>query len=199
MPGRRPPAPCTGVCSEQSPCKTCKLRTYQAQWYANNKVKKDAQARARYAQNKEQCSAYNAAHYSANKEKRLKQTRAWRDANLDRHLTLVRDWARKDKSRHTAEYFRDRLAEQCWRCAICDVFLTLSVDGGSSGATADHDHVSGAPRGALCRGCNITLGYFEGTNKRHGLSADHPLRSEMHRYCSLWSKRNYSSNQEMTG
>ncbi len=45
-------------------------------------------------------------------------------------------------------------------CAICSRTLEIGVRG-PRGEVADHDHVTGKPRGLLCGACNISLGYYE--------------------------------------
>ncbi len=49
------------------------------------------------------------------------------------------------------------------RCALCGLPLT------KEGAVLDHDHATGAIRGALHRGCNALLGKVENNYKRYGV------------------------------
>lgn len=42
--------------------------------------------------------------------------------------------------------------KQLGRCEICQRDGWVDVD---------HDHVSGKVRGLLCRGCNVSLGFYE--------------------------------------
>lgn len=63
-------------------------------------------------------------------------------------------WQRK-RNGWTDELVRQRMHEQVGCCAICLADLGSDLD-----AHADHDHVTGQPRGLLCRRCNQGLGHF---------------------------------------
>lgn len=62
-----------------------------------------------------------------------------------------RDWHLKKKYGITLVEWREILASQGGRCAIC---------GGSDDLVVDHCHANGHVRGALCRRCNAGIGYF---------------------------------------
>lgn len=51
--------------------------------------------------------------------------------------------------------FRDRLAEQGGRCAVCGHGKPNCVRAWHT----DHDHLTGKFRGVLCHHCNVLLGY----------------------------------------
>ena len=46
-------------------------------------------------------------------------------------------------------------------CAVCGVEFVREPWTNMSAPVLDHDHQSGHPRKALCRGCNIGLGMFK--------------------------------------
>lgn len=56
---------------------------------------------------------------------------------------------------HTPEYFRDKMEAQARSCAVCERMF----DGRKS--HADHNHITGAPRGILCVRCNLLVGKTE--------------------------------------
>lgn len=57
---------------------------------------------------------------------------------------------------------RERLiVQQGGRCAICSLPITKPV--------LDHDHATGAVRGALHNGCNALLGKLENNYRRYGV------------------------------
>lgn len=57
---------------------------------------------------------------------------------------------------------RERLiVQQGGRCALCQLPITKPV--------LDHDHTTGAVRGALHNGCNALLGKLENNYKRYGV------------------------------
>lgn len=57
---------------------------------------------------------------------------------------------------------RERLiVQQGGRCALCQLPITQPV--------LDHDHTTGAVRGALHNGCNALLGKLENNYKRYGV------------------------------
>src|SRR5262249_36151802 len=66
----------------------------------------------------------------------------------------VRARDRRRKTGVTKELFDLLLQKQKGRCAIC----TAPVD---SSAPADHCHVTMAPRGILCRSCNLGVGLLK--------------------------------------
>lgn len=59
------------------------------------------------------------------------------------------------KNGWTDELVNQALADQAHACAICSAPLTEKT------AFADHDHLTGQPRGLLCRLCNWGLGHFK--------------------------------------
>lgn len=60
----------------------------------------------------------------------------------------------RNKNGFSPELFDQRLSEQNYKCAICKKDIHES-------SHADHNHVTGAPRGILCPGCNTLLGRLE--------------------------------------
>lgn len=57
-----------------------------------------------------------------------------------------------------------KLEEQAGRCALCQEPIAAGE------AVADHDHVTGAMRGVLHRGCNAMLGHIENNRARNKLT-----------------------------
>ena len=88
--------------------------------------------------------------------------RTWREANYDRYTTKQREYRQRNKERISAREREYRFqksygltAEQVdalmkHGCAIC----------GEPAKNIDHDHATGAVRGALCWPCNVSLGHF---------------------------------------
>ena len=69
-----------------------------------------------------------------------------------RYCTLAcRVRAQRLRSRFgvSTEWYREQLARQDGRCAVCHAPPPLHVD---------HDHSTGRARGLLCLACNVTLG-----------------------------------------
>lgn len=52
-------------------------------------------------------------------------------------------------------------------CAICLVVLETGKK--MRGRCRDHDHETGLPRGLLCMACNMSLGYYERSQRPAGL------------------------------
>lgn len=59
---------------------------------------------------------------------------------------------------------RMMLAQQGGRCLLCGQKIEIGTD------VLDHDHVTGAIRGVLHRGCNAMLGHIENNRPRHLLT-----------------------------
>ena len=67
----------------------------------------------------------------------------------------------------SAELVVELLRIQAGACAICTVLLQRGS--GPRGVHRDHCHVTGQPRGLLCRACNICLGFYEAHQRPAGL------------------------------
>lgn len=65
-----------------------------------------------------------------------------------------RAYARLHRRNYPEELFNLRLKEQDSRCAICGEKCEETK------IFADHDHITGKPRGLLCNRCNIGCGVF---------------------------------------
>ena len=81
----------------------------------------------------------------------------------------------------TPESYADLLASQGNRCAICGKVFDLSV---LRSVAIDHDHDTGAVRGALCPLCNVGIGAFgdDADRMEHAVSylrAAHTVRLEV--------------------
>lgn len=75
-------------------------------------------------------------------------------------------WAVKYNRRKngwTEELFNATLKKQNYRCAICNI--DSPSPSGKRDWHADHDHLTGKPRGILCSSCNTLLGRIENKEK----------------------------------
>ena len=85
------------------------------------------------------------------------------------------------------EEFRERLATQGGRCAIC----RTDRPGGPSSFRVDHDHKTGRFRGLLCHCCNTALGQVRDSigllSKAAGYVSDppHAVRAVLDRFASI--------------
>lgn len=141
-----------------------------AEWYQRNRELHLVRSRRYNA--KPETKAKKHADYLANKEKRLAQNRERRRKNPD---CRKGEWARlkqRDPDRvkshqlwtaygiRLADYNR-MLAAQGDVCAICKEPNKRKY------FDVDHDHISGAVRGLLCRTCNTAVGYLEHLEPYH--------------------------------
>lgn len=112
------------------------------------------------------------SYYKENRDAVLARSKKWRDANPEKAKESRRKWERNnpEKVRKKANELRwktsgmidatieryDELAQQQGGlCAICrnpDKRRRLAWD---------HNHQTGQPRGLLCTGCNVKLGWLE--------------------------------------
>jgi len=124
--------------------------------------------------NKEACRRWRLAHpekYKAgvtmgNQKAKARQAR-WRLKNKERVSENIKAWRATPKgviaTREsgwrsqgiviTMEDFLDRLAEQRFKCGICNDPIDVA-------GHVDHDHATGGVRGILCLRCNSGLGGF---------------------------------------
>lgn len=92
-----------------------------------------ATRRAYALANRGRIREHQARYRNANKEKRSAQAQCY-----EYGISMER---------------RDELfADNGGRCAICRREISTVID---------HDHETGVVRGALCRGCNLAIGYFK--------------------------------------
>lgn len=93
----------------------------------------------------------------------------WREKNRNRCLEKAREWTEKNpharKKSHlkcayglSLEEYGRMKNEQGGACAICQKIPKGSL-------CVDHCHKTGKVRALLCCRCNITLGYFEASDK----------------------------------
>ncbi len=64
-------------------------------------------------------------------------------------------------------------------CGICDREMDVEDKRAGAGENADHDHLSGEPRGLLCKTCNQSLGFFEKHADRAKKYLDNPPASRL--------------------
>jgi len=74
----------------------------------------------------------------------------------ERYNERTRNWNRKKLSGFTVEDYETRLAEQDYRCAICE-----TDNPGATNWHTDHNHDTGQKRGILCHKCNTGLGLLK--------------------------------------
>lgn len=85
---------------------------------------------------------------------RFKETRRRAQAAFKaRHPKRAAENARKHKTGVDPDLFQQMLEAQAGLCGICTEPMRPGKD-----TCADHDHVTGAIRGLLCRQCNVLLG-----------------------------------------
>ena len=112
-----------------------------------------AKRNARNLVNREQINAKRREWIAAHRD-HLRAARAARYAkDPEGEKTRAVAYIRQRKYGITAEGLAALIASQGGLCAICGVVF----EKGRS-PHVDHDHASGATRGALCRSCNLALG-----------------------------------------
>jgi hypothetical protein len=113
------------------------------------------------------CVMCNAAYRLANKERIAAERVRYRAENLDAILVGKREQYTKSGSRsnRAAAVRRYGITESALlelRGRPCDVCGRMANEVGGRGAHhIDHCHETGAVRGALCHGCNTSLGHFK--------------------------------------
>lgn len=100
---------------------------------------------------------------SGNAEKNQENVRKWQEDNKEHRAAWRKEWRASPNGKLylqrrrlrayglTLEQHADLLVHQADRCGGCGVEISAQHH-------IDHDHVSGAVRGLLCRGCNHALG-----------------------------------------
>lgn len=113
--------------------------------------------------------------------RKAKSNRAWREANADQIRARKTEWNRanpgilsernrRKKYGMSAEACADMLSAQSGGCAVCALPIVLVGEKNAPNlAHVDHDHVTEAARGLLCRSCNLAIGHMK----------DSPLRLRM--------------------
>lgn len=119
-------------------------REYEKEWRAKNREHVSAKAREYYQRNK---------HRINTPERYAKQNADRRVKNAVDPLS-VRRRNLQSKFGLTLEQHGEMLAQQNYRCAVCQQFSEKML-------AVDHDHETGQIRGMLCRGCNTALGLLK--------------------------------------
>ena len=98
------------------------------------------------------CNEISRRYGKENRARRNARLREWRRNNPD--AAKAKDLRARYKRKYglTPEQVDDLKASQNGQCLICGVVCDLFVD---------HDHATGAVRGALCPSCNTFLGRVE--------------------------------------
>lgn len=117
--------------------------------------RKNARWRAAYWANPEK-AIERVKKYRKENRSRIKESEdRWRELNPEKvRLNNLRGGLKRYYGMSLEEY-RDLLASQDGKCAIC------GIDSHRERFHVDHDHETGAIRGALCRECNLGLGHFK--------------------------------------
>lgn len=124
----------------ESRCKLC-AKKYHATWHAAHMDEQKAYKAGYRDEHRDEIRAYNAKY---------------RAEHPDRVKTSNADW-RQTRYGLTPEQYDAMYAEQDGRCKVCDHKRKLNVD---------HDHDTGAIRGLLCHGCNVSEGLLDGDPAR---------------------------------
>lgn len=107
---------------------------------------------AKRSECRECVSVRNREYGQANRERRNERLREWRRKNPEAAKAKDLRARYQRKYRLTPEQVNELKASQEGKCLICGVAGELFVD---------HDHTTGAVRGALCPSCNTFLGRVE--------------------------------------
>ena len=92
-------------------------------------------------------------HYLRHTERRKEQARKYRLLHPEAVRKWVRRGARKRRMGITEDYVTEQLKNQKYQCGICASPVTEA-------SHVDHNHLTGKPRGILCKPCNLALGGF---------------------------------------
>lgn len=114
-------------------------------------------------ESKKKRSEYEKKWKSENRERLRKLDRAWKSKNREkvnesskkayhRRKERALDRVRFRKYGITGEEFRQRLAQQHYKCSVC------GGDGSDKNLSVDHSHETGKIRGLICNSCNMALG-----------------------------------------
>ena len=128
------------------------MRSASLQWYYDNK---DALREKRHKQ------------HAANPQRYVESSKRWKAANPEKVKAAQRRYNAANPNRAREIHWRKAgidvaaarklVAAHDGRCGIC----RTDKPGGNKGWHLDHDHKTGKPRGLLCCGCNLRLGWLE--------------------------------------
>ena len=118
-------------------------KAYEKSWHEENRDKMRAYSKSHYQRNKEALTKKHAEHYAENKSDYA--MRAKRN-NLKRKYGI------------SLELYDQLVIDQNNKCAICSADFI-----GKMKPCVDHNHITGAVRGLLCRPCNLALSVVENT------------------------------------
>ena len=104
-----------------------------------------------YSEHKAERKAYGQKYYSDHKEEVNARNRVYAHA----HPEINRNKRRKEKRGVGKEEFYFMLDAQDNKCAICGVPIA-----DDQSTHTDHNHATGWPRGLLCAGCNLGIGFL---------------------------------------
>lgn len=123
-----------------------------------DRLKKNATQAAYYRRNPEVAKAYGKAWYQRNAKLVNAKRRAWEKAHpeISKARSRKKSW-RAQGINITHKEYDAMWAAQGGCCKICGIHASEL----SRALEVDHDHVSGAIRGLLCRSCNAVLGFLK--------------------------------------
>lgn len=146
------------------------------EYYAANRERLNARARARYAADPERHRAWMRQDRAKDPAKARARGKAWRDANPDKVRESNRRRYAADRQRHAVDalLYKHRMTLEQWaalwdsqdgRCYLCRRPMSRELTG-REGAVIDHDHSCCGPRkscrfcrrGMACRLCNLVIG-----------------------------------------
>jgi hypothetical protein len=115
--------------------------------------------------NRQACRERGRRYHAANKDKIREARKTYRKNDPERFRKYNRDWAKANPDKILEKWlirkygislseYKALLKNQNGRCAICE---TRECATGNRMAV-DHDHVTGAVRGILCKACNTGIG-----------------------------------------
>jgi len=106
---------------------------------------------------KEKENARSKAWRVNNKEKYNADAKAYRESHRDYYTNIATKRNREKLYGFTDELYQAILVEQNYCCAICKRHRSeFNVN-----FCADHNHITGKPRGLLCHKCNSAIGLLQ--------------------------------------
>ena len=130
-------------------CRDCRT-AYRRRWKESNRERERLIKERWIAANPERSKATYQSWQERNRDRVRRVKTTYREENRGR----VRAWNRFGRYGITETVFREMLADQDHRCAIC----LGDIDADNS--HIDHCHATGMIRCILCPGCNQGLGNF---------------------------------------
>lgn len=144
-------------------------RLYQAEYRRKNRERIAAQKAERYQATREAHLEKDRARYQAKKDSPDYKAKAAARQRAYRRRVGMKAVNVRNRYGLSLEEYESLLASQGGVCATC---------GGTTRLVVDHDHATGAVRGILCHGCNVSLGMARDDARVLRSLADYVERSE---------------------